>query len=139
MTLYSYGAASRRRLDTCHRDLQVLFDRVIHVVDCSILEGHRGQERQDQLFRNNATRATYPNSRHNSKPSMAVDAAPYPIDWEDISRFNAFAGIVQSLAAWLWNAGEITHHLRWGGDWDRDGDLADNEFDDLVHFELVKE
>jgi len=26
--------------------------------------------------------------------------------------------------------------VRWGGDWDSDGEIADNSFDDLVHVEL---
>ena len=28
--------------------------------------------------------------------------------------------------------------LRWGGDWDRDTQVKDNSFDDLLHFELIK-
>ena len=28
--------------------------------------------------------------------------------------------------------------LRWGGDWDRDTEVRDNTFDDLVHFEIVE-
>jgi len=28
--------------------------------------------------------------------------------------------------------------LRWGGDWDRDTEVQDNSFDDLVHFEIVE-
>ena len=27
--------------------------------------------------------------------------------------------------------------LRWGGDWDVDTELKDNDFDDLPHFELL--
>jgi len=26
--------------------------------------------------------------------------------------------------------------IRWGGDWDSDGDINDNKFDDLVHVEI---
>jgi peptidoglycan L-alanyl-D-glutamate endopeptidase CwlK len=26
--------------------------------------------------------------------------------------------------------------IRWGGDWDSDGDINDNRFDDLVHVEI---
>ena len=28
--------------------------------------------------------------------------------------------------------------IRWGGDWDRDTEVRDNKFDDLVHFEIVE-
>jgi peptidoglycan LD-endopeptidase CwlK len=27
--------------------------------------------------------------------------------------------------------------IRWGGDWDGDGDLSDHKFNDLPHFELI--
>jgi hypothetical protein len=27
--------------------------------------------------------------------------------------------------------------IRWGGDWDSDGDLTDQTFDDLFHLEVV--
>ena len=26
--------------------------------------------------------------------------------------------------------------IRWGGDWDSDGEIKDNNFDDLVHVEI---
>ena len=26
--------------------------------------------------------------------------------------------------------------VRWGGDWDGDGEIKDNSFDDLVHIEI---
>ena len=29
--------------------------------------------------------------------------------------------------------------IRWGGDWDKDNELKDNGFDDLMHFELIDE
>ncbi len=42
-----------------------------------------------------------------------------------------FAGLVRGIAV-SWGV-----KIRWGGDWDMDGDLKDNSFDDLVHFEIV--
>ena len=45
-----FGRKSRERLSTCHEDLQDLFNEVIKYVDCSVLEGHRSQERQDKLY-----------------------------------------------------------------------------------------
>ena len=68
---------------------------------------------------------------------MAVDAVPYPIDWNDTNRMRFFAGFVMGVAARLYHEGLITHKVRWGGDWDRDTDVKDNRFQDLPHFELV--
>jgi len=61
---------------------------------------------------------------------MAVDVAPYPIDWDDLPRFRRFAYYVIGMADGL----GVT--LRWGGDWDSDPKTKNN-FDDLVHFELI--
>ena len=62
---------------------------------------------------------------------MAVDVAPYPIDWTNEKRFTLFAGIAIGIALGM---GFV---LRWGGDWDGDGNPRNNKFNDLVHFELV--
>ena len=45
-----FGRKSRERLATCDEKLQKLFNEVIHYVDCSVLEGHRGEERQNKLY-----------------------------------------------------------------------------------------
>jgi hypothetical protein len=34
--------------------------------------------------------------------------------------------------------GLIQHKVRWGGNWDRDGDLADNTLYDRPHLEIYK-
>ena len=98
--------------------------------DCSILIGHRGEEAQNKAFDEGKSKVRYPKGKHNSKPSTAVDVAPYPIDWEDRERFIYFAGLVKGIAL------EMGISLRWGGDWNNDTQLSDNKFDDLVHFEL---
>jgi len=68
---------------------------------------------------------------------MAVDAIPYPIAWDDHDRMRYFAGWVMMCAKFLREKGDISHGLRWGGDWDQDTEVKDNRFQDLVHFELV--
>lgn len=133
-----FSRTSLDRLATCHPDLQVLFERVVQHFDCTILEGNRGQAAQDAAFREGKSQLRYPHGKHNGLPSMAVDVAPYPIDWNDLSRFRYFAGYVQGVAEMLRLQGEMEHAVRWGGDWDQDTELKDNRFNDLVHFELVE-
>ncbi len=123
-----FSARSRRQLETCHKDLRRLFDKVIVSWDCTILEGHRTQERQAQLLREGKSKVQI--SKHNYRPSLAVDVAPYPIDWEDTERFVEFGLYVLQVA------GDLGLSIRWGGDWDGDGDLTDQSFNDLVHFEI---
>ena len=128
-----FGKRSLARLNTCDVEIQALFEEVVKHFDCTVLCGHRSKFQQDDLqgFNPPRTKVSWPNSKHNSNPSLAIDVAPYPIDWEDRERFHMFAGFVLGMAT----ARGID--LRWGGDWDRDTETDNNEFDDLPHFELV--
>ena len=125
-----YSRNSKKRLASCDERLQKIFNEVIKYVDCSILEGHRGQEKQDRYFGEGRTKLKFPKGRHNSFPSKAVDVTPYPVDWEDRERQTLFAGFVMGIARGM---GIV---LRWGGDWDMDFKVMDNRFDDFPHFEL---
>ena len=126
-----FGKNSRIRLATCDEKLQDVFNEVIKYVDCSVLEGHRDERKQDKYFEEGKTKVRYPMGRHNSKPSRAVDVVPYPVDWNDRERFHLFAGFVLGLARGM------GIHLRWGGDWNMNFEVDDNKFDDFPHFELV--
>ena len=128
-----FGSKSRKNLATCHEDLQDIFNEVIKYVDCSVIEGHRSQERQDKLYEEGKTKLKYPKGRHNASPSRAVDVVPYPIDWDDRERFHLFAGFVLGVAQSM----EI--NIRWGGDWNKNFEVDDNQFDDFPHFELLKD
>lgn len=127
-----FGRKSKQRLASCDPMLQKLFNEVIKHVDCSVLEGHRGKERQNKFYDEGKSKVRYPNGRHNANPSLAVDVTPYPVDWEDRERQTLFAGFVLGIARGL----GIT--VRWGGDWDMDFDVQDNKFDDFPHFEIKK-
>ncbi len=125
-----FGTRSKQRLATCDERLQKVFNEVIKYVDCSVLEGHRGQERQDKLYEEGKTKLKFPNGRHNMAPSNAVDVTPYPVDWDDRERQTLFAGFVLGIAR------SMGVRLRWGGDWDMDFQVLDNRFDDFPHFEI---
>ena len=126
-----YSDRSKTALATCHPELQRLFYKVLaYDYDHAILEGHRGREAQNEAYRTGKSKLRYPYSKHNQEPSLAVDVAPWPIDWNDSHRFYHFAGFVLGIAA------ALNIRLRWGGDWDSDFDLRDQTFFDLPHFEL---
>lgn len=132
-----YSQLSKARLDTCHKDLRTLFNQVVPHFDNSILCGHRGEAEQMAAFNAGKSKLRWPAGKHNSAPSMAVDALPYPIDWKDLDRMRFFAGYVLGVAAALHADGLMTHRVRWGGDWNMDTMTHNNGFDDLAHFELV--
>ena len=118
-----YSATSLDRLNTCDERLVGLMIEVIRHRDCSILCGHRGEDAQNEAFRTGRSQLRYPQSNHNELPSKAIDAAPYPIDWDDLDRFKVFGGFVLGVAA------AKGLRLRWGGEWPN--------FKDYPHFELV--
>ena len=126
----SFSDRSRDNLATCDERLQEVFDQVVQHFDCTVLEGHRGGARQNQMISEGKSQLDWPNSNHNTSPSSAVDVAPYPIDWSNRDRFTYFAGYVMGTAQ------SLGYPLRWGGDWDADTKTSDNRFDDLVHFEI---
>ena len=121
---------SRKNLETCHEDLQELFNEVIKYFDCTVIQGHRGEEEQNKYFNEGKSKVKYPNGRHNANPSNAVDVVPYPIDWDDTDRMYYFSGFVKGIAAKM----GIT--IRWGGDWNDNTEVKDTNFKDLPHFEL---
>jgi len=125
-----FGKRSRGNLDTCHEDLQELFNQVIKYFDCTVIQGHRGKEEQNKYFKEGTSKLKYPNGRHNASPSNAVDVVPYPIDWEDTDRMYYFAGFVKGFAV------RLGIPIRWGGDWNDNTEVKDTNFKDLPHFEL---
>lgn len=140
-----FSSKSKSKLKSCHKDLRLLFEEVVVRYDCIVIEGHRGQKRQDKAFNEGKSKKKYPDGKHNQTPSIAVDVAPYVgrkrgmIDWNDTKQFVHFAGFVQGVAERLLNEKAISHRIRWGGDWRMSyTNLKANKFQDYVHFELIK-
>lgn len=126
-----FSQRSLARLHTCHPDLVKVFIEVIRQSDCVILCGHRTKEEQDAAVAAKVSKTPWPTSKHNQTPSLAVDAAPYPIDWKAYDRFTALSNIVLRVAA------NLHVRIRWGGDWNENGSSADERFLDMPHYELV--
>jgi peptidoglycan LD-endopeptidase CwlK len=124
-----FSPVSNERLSTCDAQLIALFNYVIMHWDCSVLEGYRSKTRQLDLYEQGKTKVK--EGKHNVYPSLAIDVAPYPINWQDIPRFYYFAGFVMGIAKMM------GIQVRWGGDWDSDKEVQDQTFNDLVHFELA--
>jgi len=109
--------------------------KVVHVdaFDHTILCGHRTEEEQDIAFMEGFTQLPWPKSEHNSYPSNAVDACPYPWNFQspDIELLRYFGGFVKGVAF------SMGVGIRWGGDWNSNNDFKDENFRDLYHFELL--
>ena len=124
--MYKFGKRSKQRLEGVDPRLVEVLNEAIKLMDLTIIEGLRSQERQEQLLKEGATKVKY--SKH--LKGLAVDLAPYPIDWKDRDRFHYMGGMLNAI-------GHMKgYDVVWGGDWDDDGETKDNNFDDLVHVEL---
>jgi peptidoglycan L-alanyl-D-glutamate endopeptidase CwlK len=132
-----FSQTSFTKLTTCHHDLQVLFHEVIKFFDCKVLEGYRGKDDQDKAVAFGTSKLNWPDGKHNHMPSMAVDVVPYPVDWHNNNRFYWFGGFVMGIAQKLKDEGRMTHSVRYGGDWNGDGNIDYERFKDLCHFELI--
>ena len=121
-----FGRRSKERLKGVDERLVNVANELVKIMDCTVLEGLRTKERQSKLISEGKSKTKY--SKHIE--GKAIDIAPYPIDWEDRERFHYMGGMARGIG----HALGVT--VRWGGDWDSDGEVKDNNFDDLVHIEL---
>lgn len=122
-----FGKRSKKRLKGVDSRLVNVMNEVIKMMDITIIEGVRSQERQLELLESGATKVKH--SKH--MDGKAVDVAPYPIDWGDRDRFHYMGGMIMGVSQ------QMGIKIRFGGDWNMNGIISDNYFDDLVHFELV--
>jgi peptidoglycan L-alanyl-D-glutamate endopeptidase CwlK len=110
-------------------------ERVVEVRDISIICGIRNRVDQNQMFDEGKSKLRWPDGKHNvedaTELSDAVDIVPWPEQYSDSMTMIHVAGIVMGIAA------EMNMQIRWGGDWNRNADLNDQEFKDLWHFERV--
>lgn len=131
---FKYGQKSLDKLNTCHPDLQRLFNEAIKHVDIAIIDGVRTKEQQEEYVKTGKSKTM--DSKHIKQPdgySHAVDAMPFPIDWDNTSRNYLFAGFIKGLAV------SMGINIRMGADWDGDFETKDQTFNDTPHFELKKD
>jgi peptidoglycan LD-endopeptidase CwlK len=133
-----FSLSSAQKLSTCHSDLQIICKRLIERYDFSVICGYRDEQAQNKAYNEGNSKLRYPDSKHNTSPSLAVDLAPYEktgIDWSKLQSAY-FAGQVVALAEELFAQGIMKHKIRCGIDFDMDNDIDDSKFFDAGHFEL---
>ena len=142
---FTLSARSRSRLVGVHPDLVRVVERAIRLtpVDFAVLEGVRTPARQRELYAQGRTKpgpvVTWTmTSNHFAAADgygHAVDLVPSPIDWEGPTRFPKFDAIAKAMFA---AAKELGVSIRWGADWDVDGNPRERGESDSPHFELAK-
>ena len=116
---------SQAKLNTCHSDLIRLISEVAKTEKCAVICGHRGKAEQEKAFASGASKARFGQSKHNSKPSLAVDVVPLPLDWEDIPAFEKLGEKIMTKAK------ELGIKVKWGKNF--------KGLVDYPHWELIEE
>lgn len=143
----TFGKRSKEKLATCHPDLQLIANESLKVsrMDFGISEGNRSIEKQLEYFYTGKSKVDgiKIKGKHNYQPSLAFDLYAY-ISGKPHLAFNVanlayLGGVLTATANRLLNEGKITHKLRWGFNWDMDGEIGtDQRFQDMPHFEILK-
>lgn len=126
----SFGKASLASRSQLHPKLQEIVDEAIKIVDFKILDATRGRAAQELAFKKGNTKAHFGQSAHNYVPAIAMDLFPAPYDWDNTAAFLALWKVIMPIA----KAKGIP--LRWGGDWDMNGQVNTSGLVDLPHYEL---
>ena len=130
-----WGPKSQRVRNQLCEELQEVVDFILaEVSDVSLTTGHRDEATQNALYPA-FTKVKFPDSKHNKFPADAVDLQPYPYPQVEAELREQLAYIAGRAIQYAQSRHII---LRWGGDWNRNGDITDNKFDDLFHFEVVR-
>jgi len=124
---------SKKHYETLDKRLKLILDELRLYWDFTITAGYRDKAGQDAAVKSGASKLEFPDSMHNKSPSLAVDIAPKPIDYDYLPAFYYQAGLVRGIS------NKLGIKIRWGGNWDRDNKFKENKFNDLPHFELVIE
>lgn len=125
----TFGTASLASRAKLHPKLQELVDAAIKEIDFKILDATRGRAAQQKALAQGHSKVSFGNSAHNYVPAIAADLFPAPYDWNNRKAFINLSKVVLRIAK------EKNIPIRWGGDWNGDGNLSDGW--DMPHYELT--
>lgn len=137
---FKFSQRSLTNLVGVHPDLIRVVKRALEIcpIDFKVIEGVRTPERQRELYAQGRTKpgdiVTWTlNSNHFRKADgygHAVDLLPEPYDWKKTEPFDQLARSMFEAAR------QLDIKIRWGADWDRDGNWRERGESDSPHFEL---
>ncbi len=132
-----FSVKSENELAGADPRLRQIAYKVLVIKDHSILKGHRNKEEQNAAF--NATpqrsKLQWPDGKHNAWLSLALDVQTYPrppYEPDLRAEQHYLLGLYVGVGA------ELGIELITGADWDDDGQVTDNGWDDLFHVEIVE-
>lgn len=93
-----FGKRSLTNIAQCDERLQLIAAQLIEEMDVAVICGHRNKVDQDRAYNTGKSRLRWPNSKHNKKPSLAMDVVPWPLDWNNMSRFQEMCKRTERIA-----------------------------------------
>ena len=149
-----FGKTSTARLETCSANLQLVCqeaikrtpffaDRTRQVVvpDLIVICGHRTKAEQQKAYDHGMSKVQWPDSKHNTDPSIAVDIGPYikdlpgHIPWSNKMIWKSLHSLMMEVSD------DLDIPLRSGIDWNGDGVIVDidptESFWDAPHYEEI--
>lgn len=127
---FNFSKKSLSSLDKAHPLLQLVCKEAIKEIDFKVLDSMRGRDAQNRAYAAGRSKAKFGQSAHNYFPAIAVDLFPAPYDWNNRQAFKDLAEVAMRIAK------KHDVPLRWGGDWNMDGNRTTKDSWDMPHFEL---
>lgn len=136
----SFSKRSLANRNQLHPLLKKIVDVAIRRYDFTILDAQRGRAEQEKAFKGGFSNAHFGQSAHNWVPAIAMDLAPYPIDWDNLGAFKELFNVIGYYDAKQGDgfgiAKDLKIPLRAGLDWNRNGKWTDENWNDWGHYEL---
>lgn len=132
---FKLSKTSLSRLIGVDETLVNVVKRAIEIseIDFMVIEGLRTIGRQRELYaqgRDTDGKIVTWTMKSKHIEGKAVDLAPYPLDWDDLDKFDKIRKAMMQAAQ------EQGVNLRWGADWDQDGKYREKGEYDSPHFEI---
>lgn len=133
----SFDKRSLANLAKLHPKLQEIFKAAIK--ECSfeflITDSQRGKIAQELAYRRGNSKVRFGQSAHNWQPSIAADIYPAPFATK-LTKAESDRFVVLQLKVVKPIADRLGIPIRQGIDFNRNGILTDDNWDDLPHVEL---
>jgi peptidoglycan LD-endopeptidase CwlK len=150
---------STTNLALCNKVLVNCVHKVLPSCNVGVTFGHRNETEQHKLFVAGKSQLDWPDSKHNTMLSEAVDLViyhpKYGYLYGDAAHLatiaNAKGELVETVRIWFYMqyarldtlmnvyAAEQGATLRWGGKWSNPDDLIGNSLIDVFHWEILHE
>ncbi len=157
--MFKFGERSSEYLKECVAELRLILSEAIKIssVDFGISQAARTIEQQQKYYdagKSKINPKKYSNPDDLAKIAKHIVTDNYPFSRAvdifvvikgkpelayDENHLCYIGGLIMSTAKSLKNQGKIKSTLRWGANWDMDGEIiTDQSFDDLPHFEIYE-